>query len=137
MPQNYTSIDDILKKNKNIPISTPKESEPMPSGQEIELKEAVEHKPEDEVRPFVTPSPETIELPPDLKKMGLQAASVTKFPSFQNVKTPLSDDKIVLGLHAPVTTSIRWLATLAVYLLQKAHLSLKIVHGRVVRILQT
>lgn len=137
MAQNYTPIDDLVKKHKE-PISKHKESEPIPkSSEKYEVKEAVEHQPEEEVRPFVQPRAETIKLPPDLKKMGLQPATTTQFPSYQNVKLPLSDDKIISGLHQPVTSSIRWLATLALYILQMAHLTLKKIHGKVVRVIKT
>jgi hypothetical protein len=119
------------------PISAPKEVEPIPLSKEtIEIKEVVEHKPEEEVAPYISPRAETIELPPDLKKMGLQPATTTQFPTYQNIKLPLSDEKIVVGLHAPVTTSLRWLATLALYLLKMAHLQLKIIHGHVVRVIR-
>lgn len=132
MPQNFTAIDDVVKKN-NQPISKPKEIEPVPSSKETyEIKEVVEHRPEGEVRQYVSPRAESIELPPDLKKMGLQPATTTQFPTYQNIKLPISDNKILTGLHAPITSSLRWLATLAAYLLQKAHLTLKIVHGKVI-----
>ena len=48
--------------------------------------------------------------------------------------SPLSDEKIVTGLHAPVTSSLRWLATLAEYLLKMMHVQLKVVSGRVIRV---
>lgn len=129
MATNYTPI--------NTPISYPKESEPISLAKEtIEIKEVVEHKPEEEVRPFVTPRAETIELPPDLKKMGLQAATTTQYPSYSNIKLPISDEKVVVGLHAPITTSLRWLATFAFYLLQMAHLQLRVIHGKVVRVIR-
>lgn len=136
--QNFTPIDDLIKKHQSAqPISTPKEAEPIPFSQEtIEIKEVVEHKPEEEVRPYLSPRQETIKLPPDLKKMGLQPATTTQFPTYQNIKLPLPDEKIVVGLHAPVTTSLRWLATLAIYLLKMAHLQLKIIHGHVVRVIR-
>lgn len=113
-----------------------KEAEPARK-LDIEIKEVVEHEPEADVERFVSPRAESIELPPDLKNMGLQAATTTKFPSYKNIKLPLSDDKIVVGLHAPLTSSIRWLATLATYLLAQAHLILKTIHGKVVRVVKT
>ena len=97
MPQNYTKIDDLIKKlTKTTPVGKPKESEPISrSSEKYEIKEAVEHQPEEEVNQYVQPRAETIELPPDLKKMGLQPASTTQFPSYQNIKLPISDDKII------------------------------------------
>lgn len=143
MSQNFTAIDDLVQKYKggkinNIDeeeISLPKEAEPA-AKEKFEVKEVVEHKVEEEVRPFVSPRQDTIELPPDLKKLGLQSVPSTQFPSYQNIKLPISDEKIVVGLKAPVTSSLRWLATLAVYLLKVAHLQLKVIHGRVVRVIR-
>jgi len=136
--KNYTPIDDLIKKHQQpAAISKPKEAEPIVSSSEkIIIKEAVEHQPKKEVKPYVKVRKETIELPPDLKKMGLRAASSTKFPSYQTVVLPISDDKVLQGLHAPIYSSLRWLATLAWYLLKKAHLTLKVVHGHVVRVLK-
>lgn len=135
--KNFTSIDDLIKKYKGQPVSQPKEAEPIVTKPEMrEIKEVVEKKVEEEVRPFISPRAETIKLPPDLKKFGLQPAATTAFPTYQNIKLPLSDEKIIVGLHAPITNSIRWLATLAIYLLKIAHLQLKIIHGKVVRVIR-
>lgn len=138
MSQNFTPIDDLIKKYKSQPVSRPKEVEPIVAQPEAgEIKEVVEHEIKDEeVKPFVSPRTETIKLPPDLKKLGLQPVTTTKFPSYQNIKLPISDEKIIIGLHKPVTDSLRWLATLAVYLLKMAHLQLKVVHGKVVRVIR-
>ncbi|VVA43292.1 conserved hypothetical protein [Candidatus Roizmanbacteria bacterium] len=134
--KNYTAIDDLLKKNKkNDGISLSKESEPI-AAEKFEIKEPVEDNVEEEVRPFVSPRAETIELPPDLKALGLEAVSHSKFPSYKNIKLPLSDEKIIVGQKAPFTTGIRWLSTLALYILAQAHLGLKVVHGRVIRVLK-
>jgi len=134
--KNYTAIDDLVEENKNDDkISLPKESEPM-AAEKFEIKEVVEDKPEEEVRPFVSPRSETIELPPDLQKLGLQPVSSTKFPSYKNIKLPLSDEKIIVGQKAPITSSLRWLATFALYILAQAHLGLKVIHGHVIRVLK-
>ena len=133
MTKNFTNIGDVVGKNKKKDdnISLPKEAEPIRT-EKFEIKEVVEHKVEDEVRPYISPREETIELPPDLKKMGLQATTSNQFSSYQNIKLPLSDEKVIVGLHAPITTSLRWLATLAVYLLARVHLCLKVIHGKVI-----
>ncbi|KKP87141.1 MAG: hypothetical protein UR89_C0006G0017 [Candidatus Roizmanbacteria bacterium GW2011_GWA2_35_8] len=130
--KNFTSIDKLVEK-KNRSISLPKEAEPM-SSEKFNIQEAVEHEPDQEVEKFVNPRSESIELPPDLKRLGLQQTTTTKFPTFQNIKLPISDEKVMVGLHAPINTSIRWLATFALYLLARAHLGLKIIHGKVVRV---
>lgn len=145
MSQNFSQIDDLVKKLKNPKVvpenvtsrGTAKEAEPIPTTKEkYEIKEAVEHQVEEEVKPFIQPRAESIDLPPDLKKLGLQPTTTTQFPSYQNIKLPISDDKIISGLQQPISSSIRWLATLALYLLKQAHLILKVVHGRVVRVIK-
>jgi len=133
MTKNFTPIDYLLEKNKNI--SLPKEAEPI-TAEKFEIKEPAEENIEEEVRPYISPRAETIELPPDLKKMGLQSVSHSKFPGYKNIKLPLSDEKIIVGQKAPLTSSLRWLATLALYILGQAHLKLKVIHGHVVRVLK-
>jgi len=137
--KNYTSINDLIgrKKHHKISAGLTKEVESAETTQErYEVKESVEYEPEEEVRVYIQPRKETIKLPPDLKKMGVQAASSTNFPSYQTVVLPISDDKVLQGLHAPISSSLRWLATLAWYLLRKAHLTLKVIHGHVVRVIK-
>jgi len=134
--KNYTDIDHLLVGLKNDDkIGLPKEAEPITT-ERFEIKELSENKVEEEVRPFVSPRAETIELPPDLKKLGLEAVSHSKFPSYKNIKLPLSDEKIMVGQKAPITSSIRWLATFALYILARAHLGLKVIGGRVVRVIK-
>lgn len=140
MAQNFTNIDELVVKYKkgsnNIVGHSNKEAEPI-APEKFEIKEVIEHKVEEEIKPFVSPRQDTIELPPDLKKLGLQPTSSTNFQNYQNIKLPISDEKIVVGLQAPITSSIRWLATLALYLLAKAHLTLKVIGGKVVRVIKT
>ena len=150
-PKNYTPIDHLVKKHKQelAKIKTksfyktqdkgkPKEAEPfMRPKEKYHLQEAVEHQPEEEVEEFVKPRAETIQLPPDLEKIGVVAKNTTNFPVYQNVKLPISDEKVLEYLHKPITTSARWLATLAEYLLAQAHLILKVINGRVTRVVKT
>lgn len=137
-PKNYTPIDHLLN---SFSSSFSKEAEPIIKPKEnlkevFEIQEMVEHTPEKEITPYVQVRSETIELPPDLKKLGLQPVSHTKFSTYKSLTLPISDDKIIQGLHAPIYSSLRWLATLAMYLLKKAHLTLKVIHGHVVRVVK-
>lgn len=147
MTQNYTSIDDLVKKHTGLSGyggSYAKETEPIVKkreavGNAVEqstLNEVVEHEPPKEVVPFVTVRKETIELPPDLKKMGLRPATATSFPSYQSVALPLSDEKVYQGLQAPITSSFRWFAELCLFLLKRAHLTLINIHGKIVRVIK-
>lgn len=134
--KNYTPIDKPIKKDKDTNrISLPKEVEPI-AAEKFEIKEVVEHKPEEEIGPYISPRAETIELPQDLQKLGLQPVQSTKFPGYKNIKLPISDEKIIVGKKAPITSSLRWLATLALYILGQAHLGLKVIHGHVIRVLK-
>jgi len=135
--KNYTPIDDLIKKRqKKEVISLPtKEVELIPNKEEIQFKEVKEKEIDEEgLKPYLTKREEMIKLPPNIEKLGLKKVPTTQFPQYQTVKIPISDDKVISGLHAPITSSLRWLATLALYILQQAHISLKVVHGRVVRV---
>ena len=131
--KNYTPIDDLIAQSRGV--SKVKEGEPI-IGAEFKIQESTEHEPNKEVERFINPRAETIKLPKDLKEAGLEEVNSTNFPNYKNIKLPIADDKVVTGLHAPITSSLRWLATFAVYLLQIAHLKLKVVHGKVVRVIR-
>ena len=134
--KNYTPVDKLIKKYKDADkVSFPKEAEPI-AAEKFEIKEVSEDNLEEEVRPFISPRSETIELPPDLQKLGLQTVPSTQYASYKNIKLPLSDEKIIVGQKAPITSSIRWLSTLALYILGQAHLGLRVVHVHVIRVLK-
>jgi hypothetical protein len=117
--------------NETKPAETQKPTENLP------LEEAKEHKANDDaVKPYIEEKPENIELPPELKSMGLKAVTQTSFPNYQNVKLPITDDQVLAGQNAPVNSSMRWLAEFAKFLLWRAHISLKTVGGRVVRVIK-
>ena len=140
MVANFTPIDpDSIGVKKNQPVVSGqfKEAEPLVSPPEkFEMKEVAEHEPDEEVKPYIAVKSQTIQLPPDLKKLGVQSMPPSVLQSYQNVKLPITDDKVLTGLHAPISSSFRWLATLALYLLKRAHLGLKVVHGKVIRVLR-
>ena len=68
-----------------------------------------------------------------LKKIGVKNTQDMKPVMEKEVELPISDEKIVSGEHASLTSSLRWLATFCVYILSKAHITLKVIHGKVVR----
>ena len=116
-----------------------KEHEPMPVGVEqaprAELHEVIEHKPDEDVQEFVESRSETIDLPDDVKELGGQSTGQAVFTAQQKVELPISDEQVMEGLHAPITSSLRWLAEYCIYLLKRAHLQLKEAHGKAVRVL--
>ena len=80
----------------------------------------------------------TIELPPDMKKLGIRTTGPTT-PVAQSivlpkVALPISDTQVIAGLHTQISSALRWLAVWCIRRLQKAHLMLKTVHGKVVRV---
>jgi hypothetical protein len=77
---------------------------------------------------------ETIELPPDLKKMGVTAVGPAQpMMPVQTVKFPISDDQVIVGKGANVFSSFYWLAMWCMRQLKKARLHLKIIGGKTVR----
>lgn len=138
MVQNYTPIDDLIQKyqQKQAPLLQSKEGEPIRKSAEAPtLQETTEQQPTQEVSSFLTKKHEFIQLPPDLSAIGVKSIEDTETNSFfDKVKLPLSDDEVVQGMHAPITSSLRWLATFAIYLLLQAHLTLKVMHGKVRRV---
>lgn len=136
--QNFTPIDDLIKKLQPQSSGMPKEAEPIPRPPEsLHLQESVEHEPSDKVKPYVQPRAESIKLPSDLTMIGLQPVSSTQFSSYKNIKLPISDEKIIKGLHEPITSSYRWLAEFAVFILTQAHLALRVVHGKIIRVIKS
>lgn len=81
---------------------------------------------------------ETIELPPDVKKLGVVSSGastpITVTPVLSKVVLPISDQQVIVGLHSKVTSAFRWLSTWCIRKLKKAHIALKVIHGKIVRI---
>lgn len=140
MLQNFTAIDDLVKKYNDMKYgvgSHSKESDLPGSSIEInEVETPVEQdETQEEVEKYVTPHSNSIKLPPDLKKIGLKAEGEDLFKETLNkIKLPISDEKIMEDLKAPPSESKRWFATIMLYILERAHLTLKKVGTKVVRI---
>jgi hypothetical protein len=95
----------------------------------------VEHKINDEeIKEHVSAKDESIEIPQELKNIGVQAVSQPKFPTYQDMVLPLSDEKVFTGLKAPISSSLRWLSEFCAYMLRHTHLYLKQIHGKVIRV---
>ena len=133
--QNYTPIDELMAK-LNAPVSGPtKEVEPLTKINEpLKIHEITEHKEIDEsLKNHLEIKKENVELSPELKNVGVEAVETSSFQSQKPITLPLSDEKILIGIHKPITSSLKWLATLAMYMLKQAHMTLKVVHGKVIR----
>lgn len=99
--------------------------------QEVELPEEVE-------KAGVEVIKDTIELPPDIKKLGVtpmgSSVSVPAAVALPQVVLPISDQTVIAGLHAQILSSLRWLAVWCVRRLKKAHIKLKEIHGKIIRV---
>jgi len=81
---------------------------------------------------------ETIELPPDVKKLGVTTngspvtVPASKPPSAHSM--PLSDEAIYSGRRLSIGNTIRWLSEWCIRKLKKAHLVLRNIQGKIVRV---
>lgn len=120
-----------------IPVAKPAQTtESQPQEELTKDPEQVSEEPVEETPPvsqFVQEVKDDIEVPPELQKIGLKPAN-TSNAAYQNVKLPISDEKVMEGLEKSPMTSHRWLAELCRYMLRLAHIQLKKVHGHVVRV---
>lgn len=144
--QNHTSVQHLIdehhthKQQPSQPVSFPKES--GPPGMTIEApsmpENAKDNAEQHEVAHFVEEvNEQQIKLSADLKKAGLKSTGDATTPTgFQNIQLPISDEKILNGQKAPITSSMRWLSEFCLYMLKQAHISLKEVHGHVVRVIK-
>lgn len=77
---------------------------------------------------------ETIEIPPDIANLGVRPTGVAVPRVQPSLKLPIDDTKIMQGLQLNILSSLRWLSEWCLFQLKKAHLTLKLISGRVVRI---
>ncbi|PIQ73173.1 hypothetical protein COV58_03940 [Candidatus Roizmanbacteria bacterium CG11_big_fil_rev_8_21_14_0_20_36_8] len=139
--KSFTPIDYLIPKKKSQP-SYSKEGEPIEvavekiSPQEIEIIETEPVIEDAEVGEYLKSNRKEPRIHPDLRKAGLKTIEPSTADPKYNVALPISDERVMQGLSSPVTTSLRWLAEVALFMLKQAHLNLKEIHGKVVRIIQ-
>src|SRR4030042_7212922 len=137
------NTDDKVK-NTSIPSSTSvsigKEQEAVKIERGVDIEEIpkeVEVPPEVE-RAGLQVQRDVVELPPDVKKLGVTPSGPSAPPSyvtsFSKIVLPISDQQVTTGLHASVVESLAWLAAWCMKQLKKAHVALKVVHGKIVRV---
>lgn len=140
---NYTPLDTVDDINDEMDFpkafsGSHKETEPMGKNLAVETIDAAqEQQPEkgiEDEQQYITEKKVELEISEDLRTIGLQTADPGKFPTIENVTLPVSDDKVIIWQKAPITSPRRWLSTLATYILSGAHLTLRVVHGHVVRV---
>lgn len=99
-------------------------------GQELPLSNEV-------AKAGVTIQPTTVELPPSIGNMGVNvvgSASVTAVVTLPSEPLPLTDEQIAKGLHESIQSSWRWLSEWCDRQLKQAHVLLKTIHGKIVRL---
>lgn len=128
---NSTSVNAASFNKEREPFSGPVESINGIS-QEIEVPIEVE-------RAGVKKVHEAIDVPPDLGKLGVlqsgPSVPIAQSTVVPSVTLPISDTQVLVGLHSQVSSSLKWLAAWCIKKLKKAHVALKIIHGKIVRVL--
>ncbi len=142
--QNFTPIDDFVQAYKAMKYgagAATKETLPISSAESSPIDEQQERDEEKkDVSGYITAKrDESISLPPDLKKLGAQTPQTDDqfAAALYKIKLPVSDERIMEDLKASPSESKRWFATLLVYILAQAHLTLKRIGTKVVRVFKT
>lgn len=142
MTSHFTPIDHLVKKHKELTMgvgSMAKEAMPIKQSEQIDFEhspEETEHTQQPPVQQYVVKRQETIKLPTELKEFGLEAVNSDDLSGINNIKLPISDEQIMQDLQAPPSESKRWYATFFMYLLERAHLTLRKVGDKVVRVIK-
>lgn len=142
MPQNYTPIPELVKKHQEMKFaaaSTSKESPPLPRAAEhAPTTESSEQQPQksQSVSQYVTKRQETIQLPPSLKSIGVEATENGDSTGLNAIRFPITDEQIMDDLRASPAESKRWYATFFLYVLERAHVTLKRIGTKVVRVIR-
>lgn len=128
-PVSVGTVENPVTIQKNEVSDIHKEQEAMEPDEELESSDN-QNKPDD----FMDVHQEVPVIPQDVGDAGV-AVSPTATATLEPVlKLPLEDAKIEEGLKAPTSSGLRWLAEYCVYLLKHAHLTLKKVHGKIMRV---
>lgn len=152
MNPNFTSIDFLLNQATPVsapagvipsPISTGSVEKTEPAGGRIieskpiaEIQEAAknEQPQQPNVHDYVQIHSQVPTIPADVAAAGVQVAPAVLSAQEPLLELPLADDKIAPALKKPVSSGIRWIAEICVYMLWKAHMKLKTIHGKVMRV---
>lgn len=108
----------------------------MPRSAEPMIQEVPEFEVPKEVANHVAKVQEHIEIPPDLKSIGVttpHSHGKVSDSLQKDLTLPLTDDQIGNGLKADVKSSVRWLSEWCVKQLKRIHIQLKQVGSHFVR----
>jgi hypothetical protein len=132
-----------MKSKSGSFFSSPETEPPKDEGSEIALTEKSNtleikegNKLESKTFINVSENKNEIKLHPDLKKAGLRAIDTSSLDKKHLIDLPINDEAIIKGLKSQPTEGLRWLAEKAKLSLLKAHIVLKKIHGRVIRVIK-
>ena len=148
MNPNITSIDFVLNQPPPVqppthPIATCSIEKTEPVGGRIseskpiaEIKEAAknEQPKQPTVQDYVQIHTQVPVIPADVAAAGVQVAPAVVSANEPVLELPLPDDQIPVALKKPVSSGMRWIAEICLYMLRKAHLKIKTIHGKVTRV---
>lgn len=148
MSTNFTPIDYLLNQSDPVtttpePISTGSVEKTEPVGGRIieskpivEIKEEVveEKSKQPGVQDYVQVQSAIPKISADVAAAGVQASGPSVMAEDPILELPLPDEQIPAALKKPVSSGIRWIAEICLYMLRKAHLKLKTIHGKVLRV---
>ncbi len=76
-----------------------------------------------------------IKVAKELQNIGVyETGTSAKVSANPTVRLPIPDNEVEKGLHNKIYLSVRWLAEWCILQLKRAHLTLKVVHGKVMRV---
>lgn len=137
--ENFTPLPNSLLSTQNqAPGSVRKEAQPAPAPREIPNTQEIEvHKelaPPLELKSHMEVVKDTMPTTPHLEQAGAHIPETSAFTKPQPITLGLPDSAVVKGLQAPVTSSYRWLAELALWLIKAhQHVTLLVKGTKVVR----
>ncbi|OGG14069.1 hypothetical protein A2773_07220 [Candidatus Gottesmanbacteria bacterium RIFCSPHIGHO2_01_FULL_39_10] len=137
--QNSTKTQPPVQPSVTAGSSGTKEREGIAISQTSEIQAVPEVSVPPEVeKAGVKAYTEKVEIPQVAQKLGVQpsAQSIPVSIPTQSVPVvlPLSDDQVVRGLHQPILSALRWLSEWCIKQLKKAHMTIKFVHGKIMRV---
>ncbi len=144
MNQNFTPLRPAILDSAGanpISIGVVEHREPIgaahlesPTATEVHTDEEDDKRNQDYIIKHVEVKTDIPIIPADVAAAGVQASPTTSEVTSEVLSLPLPDDQIPADLKKPVSSGLRWLAEICMYMLKKAHLKLKEVHGKVTRV---
>lgn len=136
--QQSASGDTQIPEPQPAPMpSSGKEQEPLVRAEASGLREVGQdiELPKEVGASGVRITPTTVVLPKPVSQQGVKPVGpVAPGGAAAPVSLPLSDDQIAQGLQQGVATSWRWVAEWCVRRLKQAHMVIKSIHGKLVRV---